>query len=293
MTSIALIVHWYFLLHLPFKSFHLDSHLDWTGISLLGLAFAFVMGAGYVVNDLFDVSIDLINKEDRQMIPLYINKPQAIKIYIALNILALLVSLVIGFRYQVNSYFYLLPLTIALLFLYSAYLKKTLLWGNLLIAVLCGITLFLPWLFESESIQLLSKANSTTILHQFTYCGLTAGLLTLSREIIKDQQDIIGDRTFGSQTLPIRLGFGYTKIAVSVFNGVLLLVIIDIFRFLEFNPFAVIIITLGIFLPLCMTTYRLMRMKELDHFGILSGWYKIIMVMGMITLPVCMYFFNT
>ena len=91
-----------------------------------------ITAAGYLINDIYDEEIDKINKPDKLYIGKSISQKNALNIYIILNITALLLAV-----YLFNISIILIYLSaILLLYLYSAYLKKTAFWGNFTVALL-------------------------------------------------------------------------------------------------------------------------------------------------------------
>lgn len=86
------------------------------------------------------------------------------------------------------------------LWIYSQLLKKTFLSGNILVALLTAFTLWILFLFDPNIMR-------TGI---WVY-GIFSFLTTIIREIIKDTEDLSGDKKFKAKTLPIVLGVRKTK----------------------------------------------------------------------------------
>ncbi len=147
-----------------------------------------IAGGGNAINDVFDLEIDKINKPSRPLPQGLLTPPQAIAYSIFLFLLGIFVS---GW---IHLYAFCIALVCALLlFLYSWKLKQTVLWGNLTVAFLGGIAFVYGGL---------AVGNIKTPL----WVGLFAFLFHWAREIMKDIEDILGDKTKGVQTLPIRYG---------------------------------------------------------------------------------------
>ena len=66
MTGAGIISIWYFLIYGTHQSNNLE--VDFRGIIMLSISIIFIMGAGYIVNDIFDEKIDGINKPSNQII---------------------------------------------------------------------------------------------------------------------------------------------------------------------------------------------------------------------------------
>jgi len=156
---------------------------------LIGIV-ALVTAAGNVVNDYCDAGIDAVNRPERP-IPAGTVSMRGALIYAVLlfaagNLLALAANpLCLGIA-VLNS---------ALLVMYAVRLKATPLFGNLAVAYL------------SASIFLFGGAFAGTdgLLANLPVAGVTFLAMT-AREILKDAEDIEGDRAGGARTLPMIVG---------------------------------------------------------------------------------------
>lgn len=155
----------------------------------------FITSGGYIINDYLDLKIDRINKPDDMVIGKYISRKKSIIIHIALNVLALIGGL------GVSPVLFGIELTtIFLLIKYSSSFKKQFLLGNVIIALLCGalFPIMLCW-------------NPNLPLEPLIAFGIFAFWLTIIREIVKDLEDLKGDRMKQCKTLAIVFGPVKTK----------------------------------------------------------------------------------
>jgi geranylgeranylglycerol-phosphate geranylgeranyltransferase len=150
-----------------------------------------VTGAGNAINDYFDIEIDRINKPQRPIPSGKIGLRTALYFSLALffagTVLALSINLICGTIALVNS---------LLLIYYASTLKRTPLLGNIAVGYLTGST----FLFGGAVFYANGGINGVFVLF------LLATLATLAREIVKDIEDIKGDREDGARTLPIIIG---------------------------------------------------------------------------------------
>ncbi|AEF96558.1 UbiA family prenyltransferase [Methanotorris igneus] len=166
------------------------SNFNFGYLFVLILAFLvvfFICGFGNVVNDIYDVEIDKLNKPHR---PLPSNK---ISIKNAWRFAWLL--LIFGL---VLSFFNVLCFIIALinsvmLYLYAKKYKRNKIIGNFIVAYLTGSV----FLFGGVAV------NNMPIVTILFLCAMFA---TWCREIIKDFEDIDGDMKEGVVSLPIKYG---------------------------------------------------------------------------------------
>ncbi len=165
-------------------------------VILAMMAVFFETVAGNVINDYFDYNIDLINKPERPIpsgrISLENGKRYGYLLFLAGTICGFLIS------YITNNW---IPLGIVLfadivLYLYAYKLKSTPLIGNLAVGFMTGF----GFVFGGFCI------NNPSIIMTSTFLGFFAFVMTTAREIIKDIEDIEGDKADGAKTLPIMIG---------------------------------------------------------------------------------------
>ena len=172
----------------------------------------FTTAAGYIVNDLFDIEIDKINKPLKQFIPKPISFKAAKIFYFALVILSLITAFLFG-----KSFFAMVLSVNILLYFYSQDLKKSVLFGNLLVSFLSGMVVF------TTTYACFNNTNTFYALY-----SLLAFFMTMSREIVKDVQDMDGDQAHGAKTLPVVFGVKASKWAASICSALLAMTLLFI-----------------------------------------------------------------
>ncbi len=160
-------------------------------IIYVALVVFLVTGAGNAINDYYDIEIDRINKPERPIPSGRISKSQALSfsiLFFALGtLIAFFINTICGAIALFNS---------LLLIYYAATLKRTVLIGNLSIGYLTGST----FLFGGAVFYTNGGIKAVSILF------LLATLATIAREIVKDIEDIEGDKKDGASTLAISIG---------------------------------------------------------------------------------------
>lgn len=157
-------------------------------VLLLFLAVVLITAAGNVINDYFDVEIDRVNRPDRPIPSGQVTLSAARTYAVTLFLVGILVCI------PINA----ICLTIAvfnaiLLIAYAATLKRQPLIGNLAVSYLAGSM----FLFGGA----LSGMDGVFRVLPFAVMTFFA---MLSRELVKDAEDIEGDRASGAVTVPIR-----------------------------------------------------------------------------------------
>ncbi len=168
-----------------------------SSIFLIVLSTVLIAAAGYVINDYFDVKIDLINKPDRVIIGRYLKRRVAMTTHQIFNVLGCLIG------FWVNKWVFLVSLSsVTLLWLYASYFKKRPFIGNFIVSLLTGLSLIILTVYYPQNRPLV-------ILYAMFAFGIS-----LIREIIKDMEDVRGDASHGCRTLPIVWGIPRTKTAL-------------------------------------------------------------------------------
>ena len=182
----------------------------WRSVELLRLAVAAVSaacigGAANAINDVFDLDIDRVNRPERPLPSGRLPVRFARGVWIVGTGVGLALALLLGPVHLV-----LAAGTAAMLWAYSAKLKRVAVAGNLVVAFVLGLALVYGGLAVGGPVRALAG-------------GLFAALTTFAREVIKDVEDMPGDRTAGARTLPLVAG---PAVAVQVAVGVLLLTVV-------------------------------------------------------------------
>jgi len=188
----------------PVNGIDTGNNLSLLSLLMLIMAVVLIAAAGNIINDIKDVEIDKINKPEKVIIGNQISKYEANVIYIAFNVMALFISAVIGAKLQFEGGFFVLPIMIGLLYIYSVYLKKMPLIGNLVVAILSASAITIPHWFEN-----ISFAFEFQIIPYLFFAF--AFLISLVREIVKDMEDLDGDSQQKAKTLPIVIGMKASK----------------------------------------------------------------------------------
>lgn len=189
---------------------------------LLILSTMLIAAGGYVINDYFDVKIDKINKPDKLVVTQSVTRQQAMYLSIALSAFGCIGGMVVAWLCHSKTLGSIFLFTPGLLWFYSSSYKRQLIVGNIIVALLAGIT---PLLIAVANVAIL-QANFGDIL-QYTHLekdlyssiggfALFAFLLTLAREIVKDAEDQTGDRELECHSIPIVWGEPAAKIIVTV-----------------------------------------------------------------------------
>jgi 4-hydroxybenzoate polyprenyltransferase len=224
-----------------------------------------IAAAGYIINDYYDIKIDLINKPDRVVIGKTITRRYAIFFHTVISVTGVGMGLLINWKVGAVNF-----VSVFLLWLYSNNLKRLPLIGNLVVSLLTGLSIFLLSFLYEQYLPLV-----------MTY-SLFAFFMTLIREIVKDMEDMKGDTTFGCRTLPIVWGIRKTK---SFLYGTIL-VFSFLVLWLDYQQLKIswIYFIPLLFVPMSILFYQLLKADTKKEFYQLSQLCKIIMLLGICSM---------
>ena len=187
-----------------------------------------VTGAGNSINDYFDHRIDAINKPERPIPSGRITLKTAGIYSIFLFILGISIAFTINFLLGI------IALLSSFLMIYYAYdLKRRCIIGNLTISFLTGLCFVFGGIAAGEII------NSI-------YLGFYAFLMTMAREIVKDMEDVEGDKEEGASTFPIIYGNRKASILAAFFMTISSITSPVLYYLEIFNIFYIIILSIAI-----------------------------------------------
>ncbi len=204
-----------------------------------------ITAAGNIINDYFDIKADKINKPNRLIVSKNIKRRWAIVLHLSFNTIAIIISLYLSLIFK-NLLLVLIPfIAINLLWFYSWYLKKKLILGNVTIAFLTALVPILTAIYLNKIIPFNNdELGLIYLIASFAF------LQNLIREIIKDTEDIEGDKLIYVKSIPIYFGKRITKMICLV---LLLILPITIATSLMVNSFQPLSEKTPIFIPIMIS----------------------------------------
>jgi 4-hydroxybenzoate polyprenyltransferase len=226
---------------------------------------ASIAAAGYIINDYYDIKIDLINKPERVVIGSSLKRRKAMLGHTFLNFFGIGVALLISLKLALIVF-----LAAFWLWLYSNQLKRWALIGNISVALLTALSLLLVGVYYN---------NITSLIKAY---ALFAFSISLVREIIKDMEDLRGDARYGAKTLPIIWGIRRTKTLLYVLSGFFVVLIFFVAYKIQ-NQFLILyFFSLGILIGLFWL--KLYHSDTKNEYHQLSNYCKVFMLAGIISM---------
>lgn len=258
---------------------------------LLVLSMVLIAAGGYVINDLSDADVDSVNKPDKMLIGKVITYHNAHFIYYAANTAVVLIAGVLGYLMQNWRLPLILIMLVGLLWFYSRRYKRMLLIGNVVVAAASAMTVVVVWLAQffylSANPPLFVEASSHfsgMIDLIWAYTGFSF-LTSLVREMVKDIEDLEGDRRFGCNTLAVALGAQSARWVVqALLLGLLLLIV-----YWQYQLMAMEMMATAMFLVISLiingiSMFYLFNAADRKDDGRVSNLLKWLMVSGMASM---------
>ena len=285
------------------NSFLDDFMLSNSKFYLLVLATILITASGYIINDIYDVKTDKINKKKSRIIGKSITSRNAIRWYILFNLLAL--GLAVYIAYTVNQPYYSLIFIYCIfsLWTYSKRMKTSFLFGNLQVSLLTALSIFNVALFDIIPNGINKNNGEIVIFKIILFYASFAFVITFIREMIKDLEDMEGDKKIQAKTLAITYGIEKTK-WISLIFTIFTFLGIAYFQYFQYsiacsdfeydisiwgvNKIAIIYAIFIQFLFLFLG-FKIYTSKLKNDFYFVSQLCKIIMIVGILSTPIFTY----
>lgn len=235
-------------------------------VILASISAALVAASGNIINDYFDYEIDKFNRPNRPIPSGGISKKVALGYYLFLSTLAIFISAIISF-----SALLIVILTLVILFFYSKYFKSLPLIGNVTVS-LCTALAFIYGGVIAKNIEVSFIP------------AIFAFLINLIREILKDIEDLEGDKKNNLRTFPIKYGIEKTSSLLFIISTILVLATFYPY-FTELYKIEYFIIVLFLVnLPIIFLIKEIITKKFLSKISLHSSMLKIVMIFGLLSI---------
>ena len=267
--------------------------LNWFNFLVLSISTLLIAASGYIINDYFDIKIDIINRPQKVVLGKSIKRSTAIIIHTILNFVAILMASYLALK-QSNYFLPILQLLCTfLLWYYSTKFKRQYMVGNIVVSFLTALTIMILVFYEPMFLKVVNASFYSNhilqtsipfwVLIEYAYFAF---MLNWIREIVKDIEDIKGDLEEGCNTMPIKMGILYSvkfiRLLVLLVSIPLFVTSFFLFRHHYFLFSGYVFFILG--LPIIGWSVMLQNSNSTLHFHRASRGLKIIMVLGVISL---------
>ncbi len=257
---------------------------------LTGVAISLVAAAGYVFNDIEDQEADELNNPEARMIGKHVDEAEAQKLAIWCIIGSGLISGALVSYHQLYWPILLLPVGGLLLLVYNKLAQYWPLVGNLIVALLCASVIFLAQELYFSLMPGIERTWSLTGNHTrpVVFLGAFAFVLSVYREIMKDLEDLEGDRHVGASTVAIALGEAPARImaAAMMLSIIVMLGALAWWLIQDSRSILALFLVSFILVPLIIAFVYGAWGRTRFEYGKASMWSKHAMFMGLVFLVV-------
>ncbi len=284
LTMIALIQLLFRYVYFP--TFNIASTLNHWNFALLVLATLCIAAAGNIINDIYDIEADRVNKPNKLLVLDANMLRPAHFLYIVLNCVGILLSLYLSIHIGYASFVATFIATALLLKVYSTFLKKKPVIGNIVVSLLISLSILIVGFFDI--IPAITEENG--VQQYLGFGGLLdyavfAFMFNFLREIVKDIEDVDGDLKLNMKTLPILIGRKRTRNVIFALSFIPLF-LVTFYSFSNFSklPIALSYMLIVVMLPLLYFMSKLLYAEKKQDYRDLSRLLKLIMLLGMLSI---------
>ena len=242
--------------------------MEQTGILILLILSVITINAGgNIINDIYDLEIDRINRPDRPLPSGGMRVNQA-RIYLIILFAA---GSLLAWSISLQTFIIAGPISIPILIAYSACFKRQPLIGNLTVSFMLG----LAFIYVGSAF---GNIKATLVM------AVLAFGFTLIREIVKDLEDMEGDAQDKARTLPLVWGESKTLAFVLLLMSVF--VVLDTLPFFlgVYNHIYLWMVIMGINLPLFVFAFILWRKPNKKNYSRTQLFLKLDIFVGLAAL---------
>jgi len=272
-----------------YRDIELGLALTPTLFVLLCLSTILITAAGYLINDYFDIKADEINRPNQIIIDRFIPRRKVMISHLVLNAIGLALGIYVAWKVGNLKLAIVHIFTWGLLWFYSTDYKKQILTGNIIVSLLTALVVGIVLMFETTVYNKLvfSHPERAKIIMAFIVAyALFAFLITLIREMVKDIEDLKGDKSILANTIPIAWGIPRAKFIIQTLLFLLIAFIFGLaFKcILEKLLLPVIIAGIGIIIPAAFLIYFIEGAEKSSHYKAASNTLKVMMLVGILLI---------
>jgi len=266
-----------------------ENILNLPSFILLSLSSVLIAAAGYIINDYFDLHIDLVNKPGKVVVEKIIKRRWAIIWHWILSGAGIAIGFYLSWKLHNVFIGPSNVLCVLILWFYSTTFKKKLLIGNILISFLTAWVIGVLYLCEFRIHRFIDPEfhGALSRIYKFTVVYTSfAFIISLVREVVKDMEDLEGDTRYGCKTMPVVWGLNASKFFCITWLIVLVVALIVIqFYILQFKWWLTILYAcFFVIYPILLVLKKMSGANDPSAFHKISNMIKSIMMMGILSM---------
>ena len=239
--------------------------LQFNSIITASIIMLLMMGSN-VINDIYDISTDRINRPNRVLI----QNPDLLKRFSILCGVMILSAILLSFLLNIYSTLIVI-ISCPFLIFYSKFFKKIPIIGNLLVSFFLGLV----FIFVAVS----AEVSIMNILPE----AFIAFSISFIREIVKDVEDFSGDKESNINTTAVFFGVRQT-VYISCFLIIGFCIQCAYFINYDFLKYYTLSLILLIFLPLFYITHFLIKSPSISSCAKVAKLLKKVTFLGLLII---------
>lgn len=180
--------------------FKMESSLS--GFILLCFVIQLLIAAGCVLNDIRDRDIDAVNKPNTRIIGRIFSLKQSYFLFVTLMSLVFLLSILLT-HFYFPDWWWISTTVVIFSFGYNLWLKRTPLFGNLLMAAMTSCIALVIKMYLLNDLLALNNEKLNLLFDLFALISFS---IIVPRELSLDISDLQGDLSDDCYTLPAKIG---------------------------------------------------------------------------------------
>ncbi|WP_395046146.1 geranylgeranylglycerol-phosphate geranylgeranyltransferase [Flavobacterium sp.] len=245
-----------------------------------------IAAGGYIINNIFDTNTDLDNKPNDVVVGKSVSESLAYNLYVTFTLIGVCIGFYLSNVIMKPSFLLFFIIPSALLYIYATSLKQIMIVGNVVIASLLSFSIIIIGIFMIiPATDEINKKEMSTVLSVLFDFAIIAFIINFIREIVKDLEDVIGDKNQDMQTLPIVFGTTRTSKLVFVLSFVpIICILYYIYNYLFHLQYATIYILGFLVGPLLYFMIKIWSAETKKDFHHLSNVLKLVVFFGIISI---------
>lgn len=294
--AFTLLIMRYLVLIPVFRYYGVEVLYSDVGFLFLCLATIFIAAGGNLINDYFDRKADSINRPKKVVVGFTVKRRNVIAGHLILSILGVFFGFFASYFAGSLKYGLFFILMVYILWKYSSGLKRTFFWGNFFVALLIAIVPFSVGISEYLTIKNYSGEISgdyeTAIrisIRILAGFACFAFIFNFIREVVKDVEDIEGDKKTGVRSIAVVAGVKKTNFLVFTLSLIAVAATIVVWHgyvaklaFFENHTFGTVYVWTLIIIPSFYVSLKILASSKKRHYTKISKLLKIIMVFGVL-----------
>lgn len=253
---------------------------------LLMMSVILIAAGGNIINDIYDIRIDHVNRPGTNPIRTEIDEKTARIVFWILSVVGVALGYFISYLVQFPSLGSIHLISFFLLWMYNSDFKHRAVYGNLMVGFLSATMIILIPVFDFIPANKGSLDTYMGLYLIYVAYALFAFFMSWAREMMKDLEDIKGDKKHGSRTFAVSYSLNANKNFIFIILLIVLFGLGAVFYLFWGKALQMTYIIGFLILPLLYTIYLMFKANNKEDWAKCSLLMKAIMLVGISSIGV-------